>query len=95
MLRSEPTIDVMVTDQVMPGMLGIAVAAEAKLLRVDLPIVLASGYAEFTEEDAARFPRLAKPFTQGALAQAINDAVRGASAKNVVPLLRRTCDPSR
>ena len=89
-LRREAAIDVMVTDQVMPGMLGSALAAQARILRADLPIVLASGYAESSGADAERLPRLAKPFTQGALAQAIEDAVLGTGATTVVPPQRRT-----
>ena len=90
LLRDETTVDVIVTDQVMPGMLGTALVAEARTMRPDLPIVLASGFAEFSDADAERFPRLAKPFTQDTLARAIDDAVLGIKARNVVPMPRRT-----
>jgi hypothetical protein len=35
-----------------------------RLLKPDMPIILATGYAERLEGFAAQLPRLSKPFTQ-------------------------------
>ena len=89
LLRTEAVIDVIVTDQVMPGMAGVELAIEARKLYPALPIVLASGFAELSDADAARLPRLAKPFTLSALAQAIGDVVIEPGIDKVVHLQRR------
>ncbi len=72
-LRAGTPVDLVVTDQMMPGMTGVELATEVEGLRPGLPILLASGFAELSEAEAARLPRLSKPFTQAALGQAIVD----------------------
>lgn len=65
-LRRTPAIDVLFTDVVMPGMSGIELANEARRLRPDMKIVLASGYAASAlEEDptAAGWRIIAKPYS--------------------------------
>ena len=57
-------IDLMITDMAMPQMSGAQLAHAVRLLKPDLPIVLATGYAERLEGFAAQLPRLPKPFTQ-------------------------------
>jgi len=67
-------VDVVITDQAMPGITGIRLA---KLLRErdpGLPIVLASGYAELPGAPAMELVRLGKPFTRRELHRAIADA---------------------
>jgi CheY-like chemotaxis protein len=76
MLRRNPDIDLLITDQAMPGMTGTELAEHATLLRPDLPIILATGYAELPTGTDANLPRLAKPYRQDALAHAITNAVR-------------------
>src|ERR1700722_1400111 len=44
--RRGDTIDLLLTDHAMPGMTGFELAAKARLARPDLPVILASGYAE-------------------------------------------------
>ncbi len=78
-LRSDAAIDLLVTDQVMPGMTGLQLAEAAERLRPGLPMLLASAFAEPSGPEAGRLPRLRKPFTQAALAQAISDVLRAAS----------------
>jgi CheY-like chemotaxis protein len=68
-------VDVVVSDQAMPGMTG---ARLARLLRErvpGLPIVLASGYAELPELPVPDMVRLGKPFTRRDLHRAIGDAL--------------------
>lgn len=57
-------IDLMITDMAMPHMSGAQLAHAVRVLKPDLPIVLATGYAERLEGFAAQLPRLPKPFTQ-------------------------------
>ena len=66
-LRSEQPIDLMMTDHVMPGMTGIELAAASRADAAALPILLATGYAEFPEGAQLDLPRLAKPYHQDQL----------------------------
>jgi PAS domain S-box-containing protein len=66
-IRSEQPIDLMVTDHVMPGMTGIELAAKSREVRPQLPILLATGYAELPEGAQLDLPRLAKPYHQDQL----------------------------
>ncbi|MDE2229820.1 MAG: response regulator [Alphaproteobacteria bacterium] len=48
-LRTEPQIDLVITDQVMPGMTGIELARRMRLIRPELPIILATGYSDLAQ----------------------------------------------
>lgn len=86
-------IDLVVTDQAMPGMTGAQLAAALRSEHPDLPVLLVSGYADLPSGPGGRLPRLNKPFHQVALAQAIQAAVGGAKGAAVIPLVRRP-DPA-
>jgi CheY-like chemotaxis protein len=75
-LRRESTIDLVITDQVMPQMTGLQLIRQIKVERPDLPVILATGYAELPPDADTGLPRLAKPFRQYDLVQSINYAVR-------------------
>jgi CheY-like chemotaxis protein/anti-sigma regulatory factor (Ser/Thr protein kinase) len=66
-LRSKQSIDLMVTDHVMPGMTGVELAAKSREVRPSLPILLATGYADLPEGASLDLPRLAKPYHQDQL----------------------------
>nr|WP_282186858.1 MULTISPECIES: response regulator [Azospirillum] len=68
LLRDGYAIDLMLTDYAMPGMTGVELVEAARALRPDLPVLLATGYAELPESTATDLPRLAKPYTQHQLA---------------------------
>ncbi|HYZ21457.1 MAG TPA: MHYT domain-containing protein [Rhodopila sp.] len=70
-LRSDVTVDLVVTDQVMPGMTGLELAAAVQQELPGLPVLLATGYAERKEVASADLPLLRKPYGQPALAAAI------------------------
>jgi CheY-like chemotaxis protein len=72
-LRREPAIDLVITDQAMPGMTGAQFAEAAAAERPELPVLLATGYAELPPGTATGLRRLAKPFSQADLAHAINE----------------------
>jgi signal transduction histidine kinase len=63
--------DIIITDHAMPGMSGMDLVMELRLRDPDLPILLATGYAEFQGEMPINLPRLAKPYTQDQLASEI------------------------
>ncbi|MFC0202826.1 hybrid sensor histidine kinase/response regulator [Novosphingobium soli] len=75
LLRRYPDVDVLVTDQAMPGMTGTQLADHATAERGDLPIVLASGYGDVPQGSQARIVKLGKPFTQAMLEQALRQAL--------------------
>jgi CheY-like chemotaxis protein len=69
-------IDLMITDMAMPQMSGAQLAHVVRLLKPDLPIILATGYAERLEGFAAQLPRLPKPFTQLNLVEIIAQSMK-------------------
>jgi PAS domain S-box-containing protein len=64
MFDSEQAIDLVITDMAMPQMNGAQLAQAIRIIKPNLPIILATGYAERLEGFATRLPRLSKPFTQ-------------------------------
>jgi PAS domain S-box-containing protein len=76
-LRREESIDLLITDQAMPGMTGSELVGKIRTEKPELPVILATGYAELPPGEAEGIPRLAKPFRQQDLAEAIADAVAG------------------
>ena len=67
--------DLLLTDFSMPGMTGAELAEALRALQPDLPIVIATGYAEALSMAGPWMTRLAKPFDRAALAAAIESAV--------------------
>jgi PAS domain S-box-containing protein len=74
-MAADGAVDLIVTDQLMPGMTGVQLATRIRAIAPAMPILIVSGFAEFGEDDAGQFPILAKPFDGQALAQALRDAV--------------------
>jgi PAS domain S-box-containing protein len=70
-LRREDSIDLVVTDQAMPKMTGTELAKAIRSEWPDIPVLLASGYADLDQRDDIGLPRLAKPYLQRDLATAI------------------------
>jgi signal transduction histidine kinase len=60
-------IDLMMTDQAMPGMTGIQLAELVRSTRPELPVLLATGYTDLPAGKAANLPRLSKPYQQAQL----------------------------
>jgi PAS domain S-box-containing protein len=79
LLAQHPEIEVLITDHAMPAMTGAELASKAQSDFPSLPIVLATGYAELPRDLAVPLTRLAKPFTQRELENAISQAIRPAS----------------
>lgn len=76
-LARMPHVDLVITDQAMPGMTGTRLIEEIRRVRPDLPVLLATGYAELPNGENTKVPRLNKPFLQAHLAQAIGEVMRG------------------
>ena len=75
-LRREEAVDLVITDHAMPQMTGVQLATAIKVERPSLPIILATGYAELPPGSEIGLPKLAKPFRQQELSQAVT-AVMG------------------
>jgi CheY-like chemotaxis protein len=71
-LRHDDCIDLVITDQVMPDMTGLQLAEAIKVDRPELPIILATGFAEIPAQ-VPGVTRLSKPFTQAELAEKVRD----------------------
>jgi CheY-like chemotaxis protein len=69
--------DLMITDYAMPGMTGLELGREVQRLLPDLPILLATGYADMEAAPPVDLPRLAKPYTQDQLAAQIARLLSG------------------
>jgi CheY-like chemotaxis protein/anti-sigma regulatory factor (Ser/Thr protein kinase) len=90
-LRREDSIDLVVTDQAMPKMTGTELAKVIKDEWPDIPVLLATGYADLLPRDDIGLPRLTKPYLQRDLSNAIermNPPRR--KADRVVPLRTRS-----
>jgi len=70
-LNSGKSIDLLITDYAMPGMTGVQLAEAARKLKPDLPILLATGYADLPARAKVELPRLSKPYQQKQLAERI------------------------
>lgn len=73
-LRNDASFDLLITDYSMPGMTGGELAKAARALIPDLPILIASGYAELPADSDPSLARLGKPYTQQQLALEISKA---------------------
>ena len=75
-LASGVEIDVVLTDHAMPAMTGLQLARYIRESYPELPVILATGYAEIPGDAASLgIPRLAKPCNQYEIAMAIQSAL--------------------
>jgi PAS domain S-box-containing protein len=73
-------IELLITDHAMPSMSGAELAETIKSRSHQIPIIIATGFAELPEGFANTFTRLAKPFSQRDLDLAVSVAMRSAPA---------------
>ncbi len=86
-LGSGGAADLMITDQAMPRMTGTQLADRVRARWPDLPIILATGYADLPAGADAGLVRLSKPFRQDALIGALSTSLQSIKgAQKVVPL---------
>ena len=75
-LSREKHVDLVIVDQAMPQMTGTQLIEAIRIDRPDLPILLATGYAELPAGMGVGIPKLSKPFSQQHLADAVAATMR-------------------
>jgi PAS domain S-box-containing protein len=70
-LRREVSIDLVITDQAMPKMTGTELAKAMRSEWPDIPVLLATGYADMSPRDEIGLQKLTKPFFKRDLVVAI------------------------
>ena len=83
MLRRDRQIDLVITDQLMPGMTGTQLLEAVKAEWPHMPAILATGYAELPPDSDPTLARLSKPFRQHDLARAMASVAEG--ERRIVP----------
>jgi CheY-like chemotaxis protein len=63
-LRQQDSVDVVITDFAMPNMSGLELVEAIKKEWPELPVIIATGYAEKGQEAESNLPTLSKPFTE-------------------------------
>jgi CheY-like chemotaxis protein len=76
-IRNTAHVDLVITDQAMPQMTGMQLAAAIKVDWPNLPILLMSGYAELPSKTPFAVPKLAKPFSLDDLEDAVVRTIQG------------------
>jgi CheY-like chemotaxis protein len=74
-LRRGTRIDLVITDHAMPRMTGMELIGAIRAEWPNLPVILASGYADLASGAHGKIPLLAKPFPQDILARKIVDTI--------------------
>jgi len=72
LVKSGAEIDLVITDYAMPGMTGMVLAEQIRKLKPEMPIVLATGYAEPPGDQSVQTVRLPKPYRLEKLASLLN-----------------------
>src|SRR5437764_603781 len=79
-LQSDASIDLVITDHAMPGMTGTELAKRIRRKWPELPVIIATGYAELPGELDPSVPRLSKPYRQQDLAAVVAQLIGEQSA---------------
>ena len=77
LIRKTSHVDLVITDQAMPQMTGMQLAAAIRVDWPNLPILLMSGYAELPSKTPFEVPKLAKPFSLDDLEYAVGRTMAG------------------
>ena len=83
-LRRESDIQLVITDQAMPDMTGLQLIGKIKNRWPDLPVILATGFAELPSGTDPRQITLAKPFFQRDLARVVEIAMTAPDTRRVL-----------
>jgi len=81
-LKGDSSIDLVITDHAMAHMTGSELADRIRGIRPNLPIILATGYAELPGAKESGLPRLCKPYRLEDLISLMDDVL---SRQNVKP----------
>jgi CheY-like chemotaxis protein len=79
-LARDPEVDLVLTDHAMAGMTGLDLAERLRIERPDLPVALATGYAEVAPAASGWLPRLNKPYRQEELDALVRRLTRAEAA---------------
>src|SRR6478672_3733751 len=77
-LRQQGAVDLVITDYAMPQMTGLQLADAIKKEWPEVPVIIATGFAEMEPEAGPSLPKLAKPFTEAELANELERVVPSA-----------------
>jgi CheY-like chemotaxis protein len=77
LIRANPKVDLVITDQAMPQMSGMQLIAAMQVEWPQIPVLLVSGYAELPTNTKFNVPKLAKPFSLDDLEDAVTRIVQG------------------
>jgi CheY-like chemotaxis protein len=81
-MLDEQNVDMVITDQAMPRMTGIQLAAQLEERLPNVPVIIATGYAELPKDaNMLHLVRLSKPFTESQLSNALQEAAQRQPAK--------------
>jgi PAS domain S-box-containing protein len=83
-LQRERGIQLVITDQGMPQMTGLQLTEEIKGRWPDMPVILATGYAELPPGTHPQLVTLAKPFRELELLRAVESAVTAPDERRVL-----------
>ncbi|MBV9860604.1 MAG: PAS domain S-box protein [Alphaproteobacteria bacterium] len=75
-VKGHPELDLVITDQVMPEMSGLQLRDAILSARPNLPVLIATGYAEMPRGAEANLRRISKPYTQAELSAAVLETIR-------------------
>ena len=76
LLEGGERVDLVLTDHSMPKMTGAELADRVQKRWPELPVILATGYAELPSGQGAKLPKLSKPFSQAQLAEILSSAIQ-------------------
>jgi two-component SAPR family response regulator len=85
-------VDLVITDQAMPGMTGVQLAKAIRRHWPQMPMILASGYAEISSDLPPKVSRLNKPFRQDGLARIVAESMRDVVDGTVVQFRSRPAE---
>ena len=74
-LVRDNAVDLVITDQAMPRMTGLQLLEALHALKPELPVIIATGYAELPVDPSRAAMLLTKPFSESDLAKAIASAM--------------------
>ncbi|HEX3949752.1 MAG TPA: PAS domain S-box protein [Steroidobacteraceae bacterium] len=77
LIRANPHVDLIITDQAMPQMSGMQLIAAIQVEWPQIPVLLVSGYAELPVNPKFPVPKLAKPFSLDDLQEALAKMMSG------------------
>jgi CheY-like chemotaxis protein len=85
-LEHDAGFDLIISDQLMPDMTGFQLIEIVRARWPGIATLIVSGFAQLAPEEARKARILAKPFTQTALAEAVQESIASAS---VIPIRRQ------